>query len=578
MVFLDYEVFEYDWLVVFIEPDKQQKTVIVNDEKKLKRFYEKRKKDIWIGYNIKGYDQFIQKGILCGFNPKKINDFIIVEGNSGYSYSKLLNDIPMIFYDVMPADGKSLKQLEGFLGNSIEESEIDFNIKRKLTPEEIEKAIKYCTHDVEQTIAVFLETFNDFEAAMGLIEMFPESLSIYDLKLTKAQMTAKILECERVSRDDEFDIKILDGIRIEKYKAAVEFFLNPDNHWYKRGTKKNDFTLLIAGLEHLLGWGGIHAGKKMYHLNAKKAGRLILHVDVESFYPRLMIFHGLLTRNCKRPEKFKMIFEKRLALKHAGKKKEQAPLKIVINGGYGISKDKFSKAYDPRNANLVCINGQLLLIDLIEHLEVVPGFELIQSNTDGLIISIPDTDEAFSMVDDICYEWETRCNMKLGFDEISEIYEKDVNNYVFRFADGKLERKGKYVKEKTVIDNDLPIVTKAVVDYLMEKIPVEQTIGGCNDMHEFQMVKKITSKFEHLYYDSVINERCVRVYASKNEADPGLKWKSARTGKYGKVTDTPEHCFLVNGDVKGRPCPDKLDKEWYIAMAKKRINDYGVML
>ena len=74
-----------------------------------------------------------------------------------------------------------------------------------------------------------------------------------------------------------------------------------------------------------------------------------------------------------------------------------------------------------------------MLLDLIEHLEVVPGLELIQSNTDGLIIWIPDTDEAFEMVDDICWEWEQRCSTEqcsilLELDNISEIYQKDVNN------------------------------------------------------------------------------------------------------------------------------------------------------
>ena len=134
------------------------------------------------------------------------------------------------------------------------------------------------------------------------------------------------------------------------------------------------------------------------------------------YYPRLMIWHNLLTRNAKRPDRFRMIFDRRMELKHAGKKKEQAPLKIVINGTYGISKDKNNPAYDPRNANLICVNGQLLLLDLIEKLEAIPSFELIQSNTDGLIIKIHRRD--FDMLDDICYAWETRSDMKLAFDYI----------------------------------------------------------------------------------------------------------------------------------------------------------------
>lgn len=56
------------------------------------------------------------------------------------------------------------------------------------------------------------------------------------------------------------------------------------------------------------------------------------------------------------------------ALEKAGKKKEQAPYKIILNSTYGIFKDKYSSAYDPKRANEVCVNGQLLLIDLIDKL------------------------------------------------------------------------------------------------------------------------------------------------------------------------------------------------------------------
>lgn len=110
-------------------------------------------------------------------------------------------------------------------------------------------------------------------------------------------------------------------------------------------------------------------------------------------------------------------------------------------------KDKTNPAFDPRNNNCMCINGQLMLLDLIEHLEIIQCFELIQSNTDGLIVWIPDTDEAFRQLDDICYEWECRCstskcNISLGLDTISEIYQKDVNNYLWIDTEGGIERKG----------------------------------------------------------------------------------------------------------------------------------------
>lgn len=109
------------------------------------------------------------------------------------------------------------------------------------------------------------------------------------------------------------------------------------------------------------------------------------------------------------------------------------------------------------------------------------NIDRLQSNTDGLIIWIPDTDEAFEMVDDICWEWEQRCStdqcsILLELDNISEIYQKDVNNYLWVGIDGGVERIGAYVKELSAVDNDLPILNKALVDYMVKKTPVEQTI------------------------------------------------------------------------------------------------------
>lgn len=54
-------------------------------------------------------------------------------------------------------------------------------------------------------------------------------------------------------------------------------------------------------------------------------------------------------------------------------KKAQLPYKKMLNALSGGMKDKTNPAYDPRNNNIMCINGQLMLLDLIEHLEVIPG-------------------------------------------------------------------------------------------------------------------------------------------------------------------------------------------------------------
>ena len=89
MVFYDFEVFKYDWLVVFIDLTEKKETVIINNPEQLRNFYESHKGTIWAGYNSRNYDQYILKGILCGFNPKDVNDWIIVEDKPGYRFSSL---------------------------------------------------------------------------------------------------------------------------------------------------------------------------------------------------------------------------------------------------------------------------------------------------------------------------------------------------------------------------------------------------------------------------------------------------------------------------------------------------------
>ena len=54
----DFEVFKYDWLVVFVNKNTSEKTVIINDKQALKDFYAKYKDSIFVGYNSLGYDVY----------------------------------------------------------------------------------------------------------------------------------------------------------------------------------------------------------------------------------------------------------------------------------------------------------------------------------------------------------------------------------------------------------------------------------------------------------------------------------------------------------------------------------------
>ena len=115
ILFYDFEVFKRDWIVVFIDMQAQKETVIVNDKNQLENFYKAHKNDIWTGFNSRHYDQWILKGFLCGFDPKEINDWIIVKDEPGWKFSSAMREFPLNNYDVMQNIDRGLKVFEGFM-------------------------------------------------------------------------------------------------------------------------------------------------------------------------------------------------------------------------------------------------------------------------------------------------------------------------------------------------------------------------------------------------------------------------------------------------------------------------------
>lgn len=569
LLFYDFEVFKYDWLVVVMDMTAKKTHVIINSPEELEALYKANIKEIWVGFNSRHYDQYILKAILCGFDPKKVNDYIITKGNPGWKFSSLFRQFPLWNYDVMLNTDVGLKSFEGFMGNDIKETSVPFNIDRKLTPEEIAETVKYCKHDVEQTVQVFLKRTEEFNTMMYFIKHF--GLSMDYISKTKAQLAAEILGGNRKGADfdDEFQFPILDCLHLNKYKHIAEWYANPENHDY---SKKQD-KQIVAGVEHTFAWGGGHGARAKY-----SADGVFLIIDVTAYYPSLQKKYHFGYRVMNHPENFEFIHDSNIAYKRKGDKKARQPFKIMDNAISGQMKQKSSALYDPMSNNSICINGQLLLLDLVEHIE--PYCELIQNNTDGIIVKLKDYEHDFDVLDDAVYEWEQRTGMKMDFDTyIGTIYQKDVNNYLLiDRKTGAVKAKGGYVMKLNDLSYDLPIINKALVDYMIHGIPVRRTIMECQDLREFQLVSRISSKYTHILYgDKPIKEKCIRVFASNNPADPGVKKVHAVRKTTAKLTNSPEHCFIFNDDVKSVPVPDKLDRQWYIDFANKRLSDFGVV-
>lgn len=580
--FYDFEVFKYNWHVRIINPVEKISIGIWDDPEALIEYFEKHKNDIWIGYNNRRYDQYIAKGIMLGMNPKEINDWIIRDDKPGWMFSSLFNKITMINFDTMLKTDTGLKPLEAFMGNDIRETEVSFDIDRPLTDKEKEQTEFYCNHDVEQTIEVFLNRKSEFDAALDLVKIF--NLPMTYMGKTGAQRVAKILGGKGQHFNDEFEFPIAPTLKLSKYKYLLDWYKKPENHDYEKSQIVN-----ICGIPHTLAWGGLHGAigeikhrkDKPYTKTVPYYGEgIFIMSDVTAYYPSLQLRYKFGYRNMEHPENFEKIHGENLRFKKLGDKKARLPYKIADNAISGQLKDANSSLFDPRENNAVCVNGQLLLVDLLEKLE--PYIELIQSNTDGILFKMPlkyNFNSWHDMIDDIVWEWEKRTGMRMEFSIYTKVFQKDVNNYLLVDPKGKTKTKGAYTKSLSAIDNDLPIINKALVDFMTKNIPIKKTINDCQELKMFQKVVKLSGKYWRAWHNQkYMGEKCYRVFASLDPSDTYMGKCKTEGATIEKFANTPEHCFVDNMGINEKTVPKILDKQWYVDLAKKRLTQYGVIV
>ena len=223
----DFEVTEKDWLLVLKKYRTEERIVFHNDIPNDIQNFIDINNPILMGYNNNGYDKYILKAILLGYNNdeiKEVNDYII-NGGQGWELSLQNINIPTqidLINCIIPR--KSLKELEGNLFLDITESTVDFDIKTKWTKQEFDEMLYYCEHDVDALFPIFDMLMNRFKskyiiAKLGKIN--PE----YALSLTDANLTAVLLGAERQEHDDPFKYIYPEQVQKEKIpKIALDYF------------------------------------------------------------------------------------------------------------------------------------------------------------------------------------------------------------------------------------------------------------------------------------------------------------------------------------------------------------------
>lgn len=289
------------------------------------------------------------------------------------------------------------------------------------------------------------------------------------------------------------------------------------------------------GTTYTLATGGLHSKDKPAVLKSTDK-YVYTHRDVGSFYPSTMIAYNIAPKHLNQKIFIKLLRnwrDTRIKCKHTDdeitrivpgvhNKLAAEALKIVINAIYGKLGSDTYYLYDRLAQMQVTINGQLMALMLVEELEL-NGIHCVSANTDGIIVKCPR--DKIELCNTIERNWcETN---KLTID--SEYYDlfvtRDINNYVDRQEDGKLEYKGALDPKQYLKDlkkgYDMPVVAKAACDYFLNGTPVMETLRNHKDILDFCKTQNVGKQFEVVYQKvehgkvvDVHSQRHVRFYVS----------------------------------------------------------------
>lgn len=560
--FYKFEVFPNLWICLVKNGKKVQR--IINDKSALIRALSSNK--FLVGHGNYEYDDVILWAILYDKNPYYYSQHLKNGVIDDFRFLK----IPYITLDTMQelANAPGLQEIEAFQGKKIHQLTIDHN--KPLTDEHIKAVSEQCYRDVCNIEEIFFFRKAYFESKFEVVQTF--GLPIHTLRKSQTGLVAEVLHANPVTYNDRLDIQYDKRLLLEELPAGlVRFYDEIKKHWQNGADAEQLETLkhqeAIAGIEHLYGFGGIHGARKDYISNG-----LFLHIDVKSFYPSLMINNNFISRATSSPELFKQLYDKRMQLLSERNPKEQL-YKLLLNKTFGAFKSKYNKLFDARQANNIAINGQLILTHLILILE--PVAELIQSNTDGIIIKCEN--DAKSIILEIVNRFSEQYELMFDIKEIERIAQRDVNNYAVRYRDGKIKAVGFMARHEggNWSRNHLNIIDIASVKYYMDGVEVSRTVIDeykKGNIEAFQMVVK-TGTYDYIAQETKEGQLLTlpnvnRIFAAKSD-DFGPVYK-ARGKRYTRVAECPDHTIIHNDDLTSFD-KTKLNLRYYIDLIERKL-------
>ncbi len=260
-----------------------------------------------------------------------------------------------------------------------------------------------------------------------------------------------------------------------------------------------DLKITINQSTYRMGIGGLHSTeKKAAHFSTPEV--MLKDVDVVSYYPWIILILELFPHQLGANflQVYRDLVITRVAAKRAGDKRTANSLKIVVNGSFGKLGSKYSILYSPDLLIQVTITGQLSLLMLIERLELA-NIPVVSANTDGIVIKCPRDHEA--NMNAIVKQWE----IDTGFETEEALYaallSRDVNNYLAikepsTWKEGavlrdKVKTKGIFVAAGLSKNPQNEICIDAILELLLDGIPLQDTIRECKNITKFLNVRTV---------------------------------------------------------------------------------------
>ena len=334
----------------------------------------------------------------------------------------------------------------------------------------------------------------------------------------------------------------------------------------------NDVDATINGFTFVFGLGGIHGSVESEVVESDES-HVIVDLDVSSFYPNLAIANGFYPAHLGKEfcVIYKSLYEQRKT--YPKKSAESAMLKLALNGVYGDSNNKFSVFYDPLYTMKTTLNGQLLLCVLAEGLMHVDGLKLIQVNTDGLTVRVPRENKW--LVDSARAAWESRTGLQLEEAIYSNMFIRDVNNYVARYENGSVKRKGAYEWDMEWHQNaGALVVAKVAEKHLIDGAPIRETVEQWPDIMDFMLRTKVP-RSSYLQWGEHQAQNISRDYIAKG-GKPLTKWMPPLKGKteWRKFAVESGWNVQVCNDIKDAVLP--VDFDYYVNEVEKLEPTAGV--